>query len=695
MPDDSQTLSIIVKLKDEASAQLEAMSGKMAAVGESMMAVGQKMTAVGTQMTIGLTLPIVAVGKAVVDASLKFESSMTLIRTQAGATQAEVDAMTKSVLALAKSGETGQGPEKLAEGLYHLESLGLRGAQAMDALKTSAKAADMGMADMEGVTNALGAAIVTGIKGTESFDGAMGLLNATIGQGNMRMNDLVSALGTGILPVAKNFGLSLQDIGAALATLTDNGMGADESATRLRMTLSLMAAPSKKAEGALASIGLASDELAKTMRSNGLVAAVDMLKEHLISSGQTATEQAATLAHAFGGGRTSAAIMTLVEQSDRLKNKFDMIGESAGKFNKELEATHATNQFKLNAALAQMQATLIDLGATVMPILMAALQKFTKLMENLVAWWDKLSPSTQKWMVIATMIVAILGPVLVIIGTLITAIGAIMTALAGLSTFLFGTATAAGALEIALGIIMGPIGLVILGIAALGFAAYELWKHWDAVSGFLVAMWTNIKNVAKVAIDFLIGLVILYLNTTLPGWQEGLKAIAEVWKAAWSGIRDFFTTIATAIASAVGGVLDSINSKIAAVVSSWNSMVSIVSKPIQSAIGAVGGVASGIGNALGNAIGNFASKTVNLGASVTHFEAGGFVNAPRGSEVPVILHGGEEIIPAEQTGGRRGGNVTIVIQNPVVRKNSDLEDMRKMVEQVLRPVLLNAKVIHI
>src|SRR5258706_10987265 len=124
--------------------------------------------------------------------------------------------MENAVPGLSKSGETAQGPQKLADGLYHLESLGLRGKQAMDALKISAQAADLGLADMEGVTNALGAAIVTGIKGTQDYTQAMGLLDATIGQGNMRMDDLVAALGTGILPAAKNFCLTLQDVGAAL-----------------------------------------------------------------------------------------------------------------------------------------------------------------------------------------------------------------------------------------------------------------------------------------------------------------------------------------------------------------------------------------------------------------------------------------------------------------------------------------------
>lgn len=82
-------------------------------------------------------------------------------------------------------------------------------------------------------------------------------------------------------------------------------------------------------------------------------------------------------------------------------------------------------------------------------------------------------------------------------------------------------------------------------------------------------------------------------------------------------------------------------------------------------------------------------------STVAHHEAGGFVDAPRGTEVPIIAHGGEEIIPAEQVGSRGGSTINVVINNPIVRGNSDLEAMKVMLDEVMRPLLLNAKLIHI
>jgi len=61
-------------------------------------------------------------------------------------------------------------------------------------------------------------AFMTQISGAKTFTQAMGMENAIIGHGVMRMGDLNSALITGILPSAKVAGLGLLDVGAALDT---------------------------------------------------------------------------------------------------------------------------------------------------------------------------------------------------------------------------------------------------------------------------------------------------------------------------------------------------------------------------------------------------------------------------------------------------------------------------------------------
>ena len=73
-------------------------------------------------------------------------------------------------------------------------------ADAMKALKTASDLAAVGGANLEATTNALGAAWRSGIAGAQDFGTAAATVNAIIGAGNMKMEDFVSALSSGILP---------------------------------------------------------------------------------------------------------------------------------------------------------------------------------------------------------------------------------------------------------------------------------------------------------------------------------------------------------------------------------------------------------------------------------------------------------------------------------------------------------------
>jgi TP901 family phage tail tape measure protein len=227
----------------------------------------------GATMTKHFTVPILAVAGVSAKMASDFNAAMTRIQTQAGASAKDVRSLTGSVLDLAKYAQ--QGPTELADALYHLKSVGMDNVSAMKALKQASDLAAVGHANLEDTTNALAGAWKTGIRGAQNFHAEIANLNAIIGSGNIKMADLVAALGTGILPTAKTFGLTMKDVGAALALFTDEGVPADAAMTRLRMSVSLFGAPSKAAEKQLKTIGLTGLDLARDMRKpNGLLVAV-------------------------------------------------------------------------------------------------------------------------------------------------------------------------------------------------------------------------------------------------------------------------------------------------------------------------------------------------------------------------------------------------------------------------------------
>jgi TP901 family phage tail tape measure protein len=310
----------------------------------------------------GAATAVLAVGAAAavtVHMANDFNNAMLKIQTQAGGSAADVKVLSNAVLNLSTAQ---QGPDQLAEALYHLKSVGLDNTTAMKDLKVASDLASVGGSNLEATTNALAGAWRSGIKGAQTFGEAAGTVNAIIGAGNMTMTEFVGAVGTGILPAAKTFGIGLNQVGAALALMTDSGQGAEEAATRLKTSFSLLAAPSATAAKQLATIGLTGLQMANEMRSPaGLVGTIGLLKAALDKSGLSLSQQGILLSKAFGGGKSASTIEALVQNYSVLQGKLVQINKTAG----DLPAAVAAQQKTLSAQFAMMKTNLEDFGIKV------------------------------------------------------------------------------------------------------------------------------------------------------------------------------------------------------------------------------------------------------------------------------------------------------------------------------------------
>jgi TP901 family phage tail tape measure protein len=472
---------------------------------------------------IGVSAGIVAFGVEAVRQASTFQSSMEQIRTQAGGTQAEVTAMSGAIMGLAP--QVGTGPEALATALYHIESAGIRGAKALDVVKLAAEGAKVGHANLESVTNALIAATKSGISGFTGMSGAMGILNSVVGAGNMRMQDLTDSLSSGILATAKAVGVSLQSVGGAIADMTNQGVPAIDASTRLRMTLSLMEAPTSKAAKALASIGIGGSQLANDLRKpGGILTAVQDLAKHLGVVGPLSTAQTQILMHAFGGGRSSAAILTLVGDVGKLNATTSQVAKGAGAFASAWAATEATTANQADKIKASFDTITLAIGTALLPAVNSILGAVAPVVTALAQW-------------------AVANPHLAV---QILAVAAGVAALAAAAIFLGPILGAIGAV---LGIITSPILLVvgaILGLAAhfglLGKGAKDAFDGIIAtVQGAIPGIVSTLEGLAQKFIDWIgpmvgpalaalgdfAGSIIGWIGAQLPIWAGQLLAWAQ------------------------------------------------------------------------------------------------------------------------------------------------------------------------
>jgi TP901 family phage tail tape measure protein len=413
-------------------------------------------TETGRTLTHTFTLATGIAGAASLKFATDFTTAMAKIQTQAGGSAQDVQALSKQVLDLSKtSPET---PIRLAKSLDHLKRVGMSNVQAMKALRQSVNLAMVSGADLEETTNALAGAWRTGIKGAKNFSHVVANLNAAAGAGNTSVQALVDAMGSGILPVAKQAGLRLEDVTAALALFTDENVPATRAATRLRTTLVRMISPSGKAKEALKDMGLSAFSLAKTIRKpDGLLKVIELLKSRM--QNMSKVQAISDIAAIFGKSRGSATILSMINNLDVLKKKYQQIDTLSSKWAQDIATALKLPATKFKILISNIQHLAIVIGNELMPIAL----KISRLFVNWTQDFESLGKTSQKTILIIFGIAAISGPV-------ILAIGSIAGGIASLGAAFEATGIAASLAEVTIASIAWPIaavGALTVGIAAL------------------------------------------------------------------------------------------------------------------------------------------------------------------------------------------------------------------------------------
>lgn len=412
--------------------------------------VGQQMTDVGRSMTTAFTLPIVGIAVASTKMAMDFQQSMELLHTNAGVAQSAIGVLSNQILALAP--QVGQGPDALATAFYHIATAGqgiFTTAQELDQLKVAAQGAAIGQANLDDTTYALTSTLAANVKGATDYNQTMGTLLGIVQAGDMHLSDLNEVISTGLMGTLSTFGVSLQSAGAALADFGDLGEKGAAAGTRLRMMLSLMASPSAAAAKILGDLGLTTGEVGTatdTMNSvfaqtgltttkladdlrqpNGIFVAISDLKTHLEDAGLSASQTDAVLAKAFGGGRTDAALLQLLNTTDRLDLKYQQIGADSGNFASNWGDQQQTMKQQWDEAWGGIQADMIKIGGSIMPQVSTAMHDVANGISGVTDWYEKLSPNQKQFAIDAAGVLAVTGPLLLAFGSLAKSISSILT----------------------------------------------------------------------------------------------------------------------------------------------------------------------------------------------------------------------------------------------------------------------------
>lgn len=161
----------------------------------------------------------------------EFEQAMKEVETISEATQKNFKGISAEVLALSKNSP--DGPAKLAKAYYQIVSAGYDGAAGMKLLETASKAATAGVTSTEtaadGITTTLNAFKLS----AEEADEVADAMFTTVKLGKTTFEQLSSTLSQAA-PLAAATGFSYQELLAAVASLTKQGVPTAQAMTQIR-----------------------------------------------------------------------------------------------------------------------------------------------------------------------------------------------------------------------------------------------------------------------------------------------------------------------------------------------------------------------------------------------------------------------------------------------------------------------------
>lgn len=623
---------------------LAASGRSFASHAEKVSATGRHVKGLGSSLSY-LSVPLIGAGYQAIKMSNQFESAMLMVQNQANASGAEVRHMSAALLDMAP--KVGVMPVALAQSLYHVESLGLRGSKALDELHSSVMLAKVGNSSLETTTNAMAGAMHIATKDIHSTGEAAAVMNSIVGHGNMKMQDLVDTFHTSVLPTAVGVGIGFRDIGAAIASTTSNTVPASVAANRLRLSLIQMAAPGGKATKELQTLGLTNTSLANDLhKPGGLITALGDLRGHLekLPGGVKGVAAMQAVSNIFGGSRGVAGALPLLQHFGEIKGiRGQLQGANTGTLDAAFKRVEQTPQAKMERAKAAGGAALTKLGDVIKGPVADVISKVASVVMTLANAFQKLSPPVQHAILIAGLLIAVLGPILVVIGSVIGAVGAIGGVFAALSApvlIVIGVIAALVAgfvvfrkqIMAAVGAVVGFIGnavhfigksLHITGsdISGLGHAFTNIFNGIKTVIGVFVAVWKwafehvtlpiiehvwpVIKSVIGDALGVIGGLVKIFAGLFSGDWSKMWDGVKQVAKNAAKLLVDLVASLPGAIVSALADL--------------GVKLLGALVQPFEDAVTKIGGLLGGVPNMIQGAVSgsSAAVTTTPLTAAVT------------------------------------------------------------------------------
>lgn len=499
------------------------IGNKFSELGPRLQEIGSKMQSVGRSMSMYVTAPVVAGFGLAVKKSIDFDDSMRKVKATSGATGNEFQQLRDKALEM--GAKTKFSASESADALNYMALAGwdtkdmLGGIDGVMQL-AAASGEDLGQVS-DIVTDSLTA---FGMKAKDS-----GHFADVLAQTSAKANTDVRGLGEAFkyaAPVAGALGYTVEDTSIAIGLMSNAGIKGEKAGTALRTMFTNLTKPTGDMKKKMDELGISITD------SNGnMLPMRDVMDQLRGKFKNLSKEQQANAASTIFGKEAMSGALAIINASDedyqKLTKSIDGSKGAANRMSKEMEGG-------IGGSLRQMKSAIESLAISIGDVLAPHIRRAADFLAMLANKFTAMPGWIKTGVVGIGIFAAALGPLILTTGLFTSALGSIMSTLGpvmigiksagGLMAFLGTKAPfAAKGLTLvgtAFKFMLGPIGLAIAAVAAIGTAFVVAYKKSETfrniVNSVINPVVKGFKNLWGVAQSVFNSLKSLLSGNSLP-----------------------------------------------------------------------------------------------------------------------------------------------------------------------------------
>lgn len=697
-------------------------------LGKDIEKAGKNITAVGSSLTTTLTLPIVGLAGAAVKTAADFEASMSNVAAITGATGEDFQTLTNLAQDLGKT--TAWSASEVAQAMQYTGMAGWTAQENVAGLAGVLNLASATGTELAGVSDILTDAISAFGDTAGDASRYADVMTAACTSANVSVDTLGESYKY-VGSLCGTMGYEFDQVTTALAAMGNQGIKGSQAGTTLKNAISNMAAPTKEMKTAMDKLGISMTNSDGSMKSFEEVIA--NLQQGF--GGLSEAEQAAYAKQIFGKNAMAGMLAIINTSTADYEKLATAVSDSGGAAEKAANTQLDNLQGQMTLLKSAIEGVAISFGNKFLPYL----KQGVSFVQGLADKINNLNEDQMDMIIKIGAVVAAIGPAIMIFGKMVSVVGK------GVQIF----NTVRRAVSLAGGVfslITSPIGLVVIGIAALIAIIVLLIKNWDKVKAAAQNVWGYVKNVFESMggsvsafgdkfagikdkfATFIAGVQNLWtvVQPVVSAIGELVTTVFKIYIGGAIGAAiGYFTALANGIMDAISGIMTIFNGLVDFITGvftgnwelAWTGVKEIFSgifetlgalakTPINAVIGIINGAIAGI-NKLGITIPDWVpvlggkSFSINIPtiptlAQGTDNWVGGMAQvSERGGEI-IDLPSGSRVYPASETekmmkgmGGGFNFSLDKLADQIIVREDADIDKIAMALEKKLTKIALN------